>query len=596
MAEVESLPRWDMSVIYPSLESSEFADSLSRLVGSIAELEQLFEQEGIDKGPASPTAPATLDKIVPLYNAVLDHARTINAFISAFVTTDTRNAVAQAKASEMDPIFLRLRGLGKRLTAWTGSQDIDALISQSSVGPSHRYAIEKAAFSARRMLSPQEEALASELELTGKNAWARLHSNVTSQLMVPIAREEAAELLPISAVRALAYDASREVRRKAYDAELATWKTVEVPIAAALNSIKGEVRSLAVKRGWGDPLDEALFGANIDRESLDAMMAAAHESFSDFRRYLKAKAKALGLEQLAFYDIFAPLESGSSNWEYENATQFVSEQFRTYSDRLADFADRSFAENWIDVPPAPGKVDGAYCMGIRNGESRILMNYKPAFGSVSTLAHELGHGYHNLCLEERTFLQRSTPMTLAETASIFCETIIRQAVLTGNASAEEKLSVLEASLQGSCQVVVDITSRFLFEQSVFAARAKRELSPDEICEAMLDSQRKTYGDGLDSESLHPYMWAAKPHYYSGRSYYNFPYMFGLLFGLGLYNVYQTQPDGFHQRYDELLSSTGLADAATLCAGFGIDIRSVDFWRGSLDQIRKDITAFEALVA
>jgi oligoendopeptidase F len=223
------------------------------------------------------------------------------------------------------------------------------------------------------------------------------------------------------------------------------------------------------------------------------------------------------------------------------------------------------------------------------------MNFKPSFGSVSTLAHELGHAYHNLCLADRTQLQRSTPMTLAETASIFCETIIRQAVLQGEATEEEQLAVLEASLQGSTQVVVDITSRFRFEQAVFDQRAKRELSPREFCELMLDSQRATYGDGLDPEVLHPYMWIVKGHYY-GRSYYNFPYMFGLLFGLGLYAVYEQDPDSFRSQYDDLLASTGLADAATLASRFGIDTRSSAFWEGSLRQIEADVVRFERLVS
>jgi oligoendopeptidase F len=190
-------------------------------------------------------------------------------------------------------------------------------------------------------------------------------------------------------------------------------------------------------------------------------------------------------------------------------------------------------------------------------------------------------------------MQRETPMTLAETASIFCETIVKNAVLEHGTDAE-RLTALEAALGGACQVVVDISSRFLFEQNVYDLRSRRELAPRELSEFMLQAQRDTYGDGLDESQLHPYMWAAKPHYY-GSSFYNFPYMFGLLFGLGLYAEYQRQPDGFHARYDALLSRTGLADAATLASEFGIDIRTPDFWRASLAQIEADVEAFEKLV-
>jgi oligoendopeptidase F len=226
----------------------------------------------------------------------------------------------------------------------------------------------------------------------------------------------------------------------------------------------------------------------------------------------------------------------------------------------------------------------------------VFANYKPAYGGMRTLAHELGHAYHNLNLADRTMLGRSTPMTMAETASIFCETVIQQAAL-GQTSPGQQVAILEASLVSACQQVVDISSRFLFEQRVFDQRQTRDLTIDELSAIMLEAQRETYGDGLDEATLHPFMWAVKQHYYSaGLSFYNYPYMFGLLFGLGLYARYQETPADFHAGYDDLLSSTGLADAATLAARFGIDIRTPDFWRSSLDIIRRDIDRFVAASA
>jgi oligoendopeptidase F len=236
-------------------------------------------------------------------------------------------------------------------------------------------------------------------------------------------------------------------------------------------------------------------------------------------------------------------------------------------------------------------------MGWTGDASRILMNYEPSLDSVSTLAHELGHAYHNLCLASanRTMLQQTLPMTLAETASIFCETIAVNAALE-QATGEEKLYILETQLQGHAQVVVDIHSRFLFERGVFEGREKRDLSAEELKTLMLNAQKATYGDGL-SDDLHPYMWAVKGHYYlPGRSFYNYPYTFGLLFGLGLYAIYRQDPDGFRARYDDLLSSTGMADAATLAARFGIDLRDVAFWQGSLSVIRSNIDEYERVAA
>jgi oligoendopeptidase F len=368
------------------------------------------------------------------------------------------------------------------------------------------------------------------------------------------------------------------------------------PLAAALNSIKGQVNALSQRRGWDSALDAALVDARIDRETLDAMMSAARESFPNWRRYLRAKAKALGVERLAWYDLFAPVGGSGRPWAFADGADFIVKRFDAYSPALSAFASRAFRERWIDAEPRPGKEDGAFCMWLWKDESRVMANFKPSLDGVNTIAHELGHGYHNLQLASRPMLRRETPMTLAETASIFCETIVQHAALA-DAMPKEQIEILETALQGQCQVTVDITSRFLFEQAVFERRQERELSIAELNDLMLQSQRDTYGDGLDDDALHPYMWAVKSHYYSpARSYYNFPYMFGLLFGVGLYARYQSDPDTFRAGYDDLLASTGEGDTATLAARFGIDTRSPAFWWASLDVIRGSIARFEALIA
>lgn len=594
---VSTLPHWDMTVVYPSMESQEFARGYSNVVQDIDELAHLFDTrhiEGQTTAPQSGETIKTFEIIIERFNAVLEATSTLSTYIMCFITTNTHDSLAQAKMSELQKSLVTLRQLGTRLTAWIGSLDVDALIDRSTVAREHAYMLRKAKLRAAHLMTPAEEALASELNVSSGMAWSKLHSDVTSQLRVPVKVDGQIQELPMSVVRNMADEADRDVRRSAYEAELAGWKEAAVPLAAALNSIKGEVNVLARKRGWQSPLEASLFNSNIDRATLDAMLTAARESFPDFRRYLHAKARVLGLPRLAWYDLFAPVGKSDKIWEYDETARFIVEQFGTYSSRLSGFAARAFREQWIDAEPRAGKVDGAYCTPLRNDESRVFANYKPSYGGVSTLAHELGHGYHNLNLAHRTMLQQDTPMTLAETASIFCETIIREATLR-KADKQEQIMILEASLQGSCQVVVDITSRFLFEQRVFEARQQRELSIDELNNVMLEAQRESYGDGLDESVLHPYMWAMKPHYYSTESsFYNYPYMFGLLFGLGLYAQYQQDPEKFKQGYDDLLSSTGLANAATLAAQFGIDIHSADFWRESLDIVRGDIERFEEL--
>lgn len=596
MSQAATLPHWDVSDVFPGLESPELRGAWDAYVARLGALEQQLQAQeaAAQSGPLDDERTAQIEQALGAFNTAAQEAQTLRSYIYAFTSVNSRDAAAMALQSELQPQLARLQLLSTRLSAWLGTLDVEELIRRSELARTHAFALRKARQQADHLMSPDQEALASDLQLTGATAWHRLYESFTSQLLVPVELDGQTQDLPMPAVRNLAFSPSREARQRGYAAELDAWRRAATPIAAALNSIKGETLTLARRRGWASPLDLGLFNNNIDRATLDAMMQAARESFPDFRRYLQAKARALGLPALAWYDMFAPVGSGSEDWPYERGVSFILEQFGSFAPRLRGLADRAFSTDWVDAEPRPGKQGGAFCMSLRPGESRILTNYQPTFGAVSTLAHELGHAYHNLNLAERTPLQRSTPMTLAETASTFCETIIVQAALR-SVPPQEQLQILEASLQDACQVVVDITSRFLFEQAVFERRQQRELSADELCALMLDAQRQTYGDGLDQSQLHPYMWAAKSHYY-GALFYNYPYMFGLLFGLGLYTRYQQDPQAFTAGYDDLLASTGLDDAATLAARFGIDTRSPDFWRSSLDVIRGNIARFEELAA
>ncbi len=594
---LERLPHWNTDTLYPGLESPAFAADFQRVFASLDELEQVFERHQIQKLEVAPeNAVAAFDSIAPKLNAYYELTKLVGGYLQLFITTNARDNAAQAKMSELQAAFVRAGKLGTRFEAWTGSLDLEGLLADSETAKAHEFALRKLAKGAMHQMNPLEEDLSASLMPTGRGAWGRLHGNITSRLMVKVAFPDGERDLPMSAVRATARNPDAALRTAAYAAEVPAWETVSVPLAAAMNSIKGEVGVLNKRRGYADALEPTLEAANMDRATLEAMQAACVKSFPDFRRYFRAKAKLLGYSGgLKWSDLFAPVgQSGSRSWNWTEGSDFIATQFGTYSKTLEDFARRSFAEGWIDAEPRSGKRDGAFCMGVRGDESRILMNFEPSLDSLSTLAHELGHGYHNLNLARRTPLQRQTPMTLAETASIFCETIVSNATLSQTNDRLEKIHILETELQGQAQVVVDIHSRFLFESQVFQQREKRELSVEELCALMLEGQRATYGDGLDEATLHPYMWAMKPHYY-GSSFYNYPYTFGLLFGLGLYAQYLKDPESFKASYDDLLSSTGLYDAATLAARFGFEIRSEEFWTKSLNQIMVRIDEFVSLV-
>ena len=601
----ESLPHWDLSNVYPGLESEEFGQAISQIKAQLEDLDQYLGTKEIARGGTVPQDPAALAETISGYldkmNAILRLGGTLRAYVSSFVSTDSYNNTARRVMSELEPLLVQVQRQQVRFHGWIGTVADRAVLFQAALAlegtaKEHEFFVTEAAEQSNYLMTEAEEGLAAELSLSGMRAWGKLQGVVTSQLKVAFEREGKAEELPMTVLQNLRTDADEGVRRRAHEAEVAAWERVREPLAACMNGVKGTVVTLNRRRGRTDALHEPIDQARIDRDTLEAMLGAMHDSFPMFRRYFRAKARLLGKETLAWWDLFAPVGKSEKRYTYTEAREFILANFSTFSERLVSFTQRAFDQNWIDAEPRDGKRGGAFCMGVPAvDESRILCNFDGSLGQVSTLAHELGHAYHNECQVGKASLQRRTPMTLAETASIFNETIIVDALLAETSDADEEVAILEEFLGGAAQVIVDIYSRYLFEKEVFERRAGAELSADDFCEIMVRAQKETYGDGLDQDTLHPYMWAWKPHYYrSDLSFYNFPYAFGLLFGLGLYAVYQERGDDFVPEYDELLRSTGEGTAADLAARFGLDIRQRAFWEDSLKVIEQRSERFEEI--
>jgi pepF/M3 family oligoendopeptidase len=379
---------------------------------------------------------------------------------------------------------------------------------------------------------------------------------------------------------------------------------MELPLAASLNGVKGWALTVDARRGWPSPLEKSFFQSRISAGTFEALCAAMESSLPMFRGYLKNKARALGLETLAFYDLFAPLGSkehsgsrtGAKKWSWEAATEFIVRCFDSVDSGMGNFARHAFALSWIDAQERKGKVGGAYCTDFPlTGESRILCNFEGSFDSVITVAHELGHAWHHELIKELPRTQNAYPMTLAETASIFAETIVFEAALK-EAGHDERISLIEGSLKDCCQVICDILSRFYFEKEVFARRSRGELSPAEFCGIMTGAQKASYGDGLDAKLLHPYMWAVKSHYYSAAlGFYNYPYAFGQIFSLALYAEYQKEKELFPGRYRDLLKVTGSASAEETAGLAGFNIEDPAFWEQGIALIAARAAEFEKLV-
>ena len=599
MTATENLPLWSVTDVHESLTSRSFVDSLERVKSDVGRLEALYDELGIRALPdgVSPTVDSEtgsrLDRAIRDFNAVVAQTEILEAYVYATVATNTRDETAQALLSEIEVAGSRITPLLARLADFVCDHNVDALSAVSSEARDHLGPLMRLAERSEHQMDESEEGLYAELSTTGSSAWGRLQSDVTSQLTVDVELPTGTKRMPMPAVRGLATEADVAVRKAAYDAEMIAWPSVATACAAAMNAIKGEANTINRRRRWDSPLDASLYGNSVSRATFDAMQSAIIASLPDFRSWMRTKASLHGhTGALPWWDLMAPLPIAGGSITWDESIHLVRNAFSSFSPNLAGLVDRAINESWLDVPPREGKVGGAFCMPFVDDRSLVLLNWSGSVESAQTTAHELGHAYHNTQLAGRTPLQKRLPMALAETASIFCETLVVEAGLA-TLQGKERLALLDVDLQGANQVVVDIHSRFLFETEVFARRQRRTLGVNELNEIMLQAQADAYGDGLDQTTAHPHMWVLKGHYY-GSHFYNWPYTYGLLFGLGLFAQYHADPDRFRGGYDDLLSRAGMATAEELGAAFGIDVTSKAFWTASLDVLRARMAEYSKL--
>ena len=585
--------RWSLDELYTSFESKEYIGDLERLDELIKDFADWSEKNLKTTEKAAHKIETYLKKLIDLTNLFTK----LISFASLTSAVDAKNELALKYLDKLQIKYTETTKPFNQFKSFIASIDnLDRVIETSEFLKEHSFYLKEIKLDTKYQLSQEEEILIAKMKNTGSKAWAKLQNMVTSTLLVDIEIDGEVKNLPLPVVRNMAYSADKNLRKKAYEAELKAYEKIEETSAACLNGIKGEVITLCELRGYKSPLEETLIKSRMDEDILNAMFTAIKESLPAFHKYFRKKAELLGHKNgLPFYDLFAPIGSMNRTFTYEEAREYIVNNFRTFSHKLAAFADRAFENKWIDAEPREGKRGGAFCSNLHPiKESRIMANFDGSFSNVITLAHELGHGYHGLCLTEESILNSKYPMPLAETASIFCETIVVNAALE-EASEEEKLSILEASLQDAGQVIVDIYSRFLFEDEVFERRKDHSLTVKELKDMMLEAQKKAYGNGLDHAYLHPYMWVNKSHYYSAeRNYYNFPYAFGQLFSKGLYVKYLENKEAFVKKYDEFLRETGKNNINDVAKIMDIDVYSVDFYRSSLNLIEEDIEKFVEL--
>ncbi|MBO5786177.1 MAG: M3 family oligoendopeptidase [Clostridia bacterium] len=578
---------WSLDILYRGIDDENLAKDMTRFENLISLFGKAVAE--LDKNDAA----KTLRRVIEVKEELTVLVRSLAGYFGlrrATDSADSEGASYQTKISAMvasttkdNVIFEKFAGELENLEEIIAS---DELLSQ------YEFYFEEIKNDISHKMSDEAEALFAKMNISGGKAWGDLFSHLTSTVKV----DYNGETTSLSAIRGLADSEDPAVRKAAFEAEIACYDKIKDSIAFSLNSIKAQVNLEAELRGYEDPLAMTLDQSRMKKETLDAMFEAMREAMPAFRRYLRHKAKLLGYENgLPWYEILAPMgKAGSESFTVEEAHKYLVEHFSSFAPDLAEMVDQAFKEEWIDFYPRAGKRGGAFCSNLPFvRQSRILTNFSGSFGSVVTLAHELGHAYHGQQIQTHRPLNTGYTMPVAETASNFNELIIVNDAIA-KSEGEEKIQLIESQIQDSTQIIVDIYSRFLFEDEVIRRRKDTFLYASDLEKIMINAQKEAYGEGLDPDCLHPYMWCCKSHYYSaGLSYYNFPYAFGGLFSRGLYAKYLEEGESFLPKYRELLRATTVGTVESVAAIAGIDLTRPEFWRESLKTITDQIETFIA---
>ena len=571
---------WTLEDLYPSFESQEFKQDVEAYKALKGKFESLTLEDSIEG----------ITQVVKLLEESTVLTGRLYNYIHLTLATDTTHETATQVEVQLAGVSADLQATYAKVSKFLGTIQTD--ITTDPFLAEYRYYFEEAKKDATHLLSDELEEVLAKMSISGGKAWSQLFDFMWSSAQ----GEYKGEVVTLSEIRGKAYDSDAEVRKSAYEAELKMYDAIKEPIAFSLNHIKKEVLTTSQLRGYESPLAHTLEASRMSRETLDALLEAIREYLPNFRKYLRHKAALLGHENgLPFYDLFAPVGNSSRTFTVEESKDYLIENFKTFSADLAEMTEEFFDKHYIDFYPRKGKVGGAFCANLPMiKQSRVLTNFTGSLSDVVTLAHELGHAYHGLHIENHRPLNQDYSMPVAETASTFNENIIMNTAIK-EASDEEKIALIESQLQDTTQIIVDIYSRYLFESAVFENREQSFMFSKDLEEMMLSAQKEAYGDGLDQDYLHPYMWACKPHYYStGLSFYNFPYAFGGLFSKGLYAIYQEQPEGFVEKYQELLRATTVSSVEDTAKVLGVDVSTPEFWKKALAEVADSIEAFIAL--
>jgi len=591
---------WDLTSYFPSFNGPEMLQFKEAIGNDVAALRN-----------AASALPALTLESAPAWEGILlrneDLSRRMShlgSYVGCLASSDARN---EAYLKEEAELTLTRAELAKvriellRAVKPAPDEVFASFIARPLLSSAANY-FKRLREEARRAMSTDKEVLATDLGVDGLQAWGRLYDTVSAKLEFDMLFPDGSlKRLPMSQRRSLLERSDRRVRKAAFDGGNAAWQSIEDTAAGALNAIAGTRLTLNRHRGVDHFLDIALFQAAITRKTLDAMFEALMANLDIPRRILQFKARLMGLQTVAWYDLGAPLDlPGQERLSWEKAQSMVGESFARAYPALGDFFKHQvIGKNWVDWEPRPGKRPGGFCSSsMLSKESRIFMTYNESLGDVLTLAHESGHAYHGLMMRDVRPYARGYAMTLAETASTFGEQVLMNGLLDDLAVSDpQKALILDVEIGHGAVYLLDIPVRYEFEKAYYEERANGPLNVSRLKELMIETQRRVLGDVLETGGEDPYFWASKLHFYiTGITFYNFPYTFGYLLSRGLYAMFKKEGANFLSKYEEFLRLAGSDTAENVVQRtVGENIETAEFWAEAIKSLEEPLHRLQVML-
>jgi len=590
---------WDLTSYFPQFDGPEmrrFKEALRRDIASL-------KDRAASLLPLNDENASGWEDVLTRNEALTRRMSHLSSYVSCLAASDGRNEdylKEEATLASMRAELAKVRVELLRGVKETPDEIFASFIAQHSLDGAQNY-LKRLREEARRAMSTEKEILATDLGLDGIQAWGRLYDKISSRLEFDMLYPDGnRERLPMSQRRSLLEHPDRRVRKAAFDGGNAAWQSVEDAAAAALNAIAGTRLTLNRHRGVGHFLDLALFQAAISAKTLNALFEALFAHLEIPRRILRLKAKSMGTNGVAWYNLGAPIDIPNRQpLSWDQAKDLVKNAFTRAYPTLGHFFQIEIDRNWIDWEPRAGKRPGAFCTSsMLSKESRVFMTYNETLGDVLTLAHESGHAFHGYMMREVRPYARIYPMTLAETASTFGELVLTHGLLEDpSISDAQKAMMLDVEVGHGAIYLLDIPVRFEFEKSFYEERKSGELSVSRLKELMIETQRRILGDVLEPGGEDPYFWASKLHFYiTGLTFYNFPYTFGFLLSRGLFATLKKEGKDFLPKYEEFLRLAGSDTAENVVQRtVGSDIGKPEFWSEAIQSLEEPFLRLEELL-